>query len=89
MGGAIAAKIRAKYPNGPIVNDRSFRSINQVVLAMAIHEPALGALTSGLVGAITGAIVGGTYMCSYPVALSSGLVGLISSGLVGYRWGYL
>ena len=32
MGGAVATKIRAMYPDGPIINDRSFKSLNHVVL---------------------------------------------------------
>lgn len=89
MGGAVASKVRALYPDGPIISDRSFRSLNHVVLALVVHEPALGALVGGLVGGLLGGVVGGTYMSSYSSAVYSSFAGLFVSGFLGYHWAHI
>ena len=35
LGGCVAAYLRAEYPGGPLVHDRSFLSLDKVVLGWA------------------------------------------------------
>ncbi len=49
MGGAVAVKVRALYPDGPIINDRSFRSLNHVVAVYIIlSSPLISHSFSGI-----------------------------------------
>jgi hypothetical protein len=34
MGGGVSAQLRLKYPNGPIINDRSFSSLHNTVIGL-------------------------------------------------------
>lgn len=51
MGGAVATHVRSLFPKGPLINDRSFRSLGSVTESILENQPPLGVLVGAAVGA--------------------------------------
>jgi len=85
MGGGVGVEVRAKHPDGPIINDRSFSSLNDTVQSLVTREPFLGALLGGVIGFFLVGFAGGiATQCALNGALYGGL-GAVVLGYIGTR----
>lgn len=56
LGGAVAAKVRKEWPDGPVISDRSFGSLIDVVESR-LADRSFGAVVGGIVGVVVSALV--------------------------------
>eukprot|EP01119_Soliformovum_irregulare_P010196 TRINITY_DN2496_c0_g1_i1.p1 TRINITY_DN2496_c0_g1~~TRINITY_DN2496_c0_g1_i1.p1 ORF type:complete len:395 (-),score=89.63 TRINITY_DN2496_c0_g1_i1:25-1209(-) len=83
MGGAVAVKTRVKYPDGPIISDRSFRSLSAVVGALLMTNSPLRTFVSLLMGAVISGYISALREVSGSDLMINLFVGTLAFGMVG------
>ncbi|PRP86793.1 UTP20, small subunit (SSU) processome component [Planoprotostelium fungivorum] len=80
LGGGIATLTRTYYPDGPIINDRSFRSFSEIAAAVATQVRPLGMFSAGLIGGVL-SLWTSSFFSSYSMILWAILGGATSAGI--------